>query len=77
MLQGEKLERCRELAYRELERVEDEEILTEWSASDDGASAISFDRDAVAPPREFRYGVPLRAITGEFEIPVELRPVRA
>jgi hypothetical protein len=77
MLQGEKLERCRELAYRELERVEDEEILTEEPAIDDGVSAANDGREAVAPPREFRYGVPVRAITSEFEIPIELRPVRA
>lgn len=78
MLQGEKLDRIRELAYRELEQVEDEEILSEAveSPGENGVDAAEVARP-LEIARERRHGVPLRAITSEFEIPGDLRPATA
>lgn len=60
MIQGERLDRIRDLAWRELERAEDEETL--------GASDTEFERP-IETARERRPSVGIRAITAEHEIP--------
>lgn len=60
MLQGERLDQIRDLAWRELELAEDEEVLSEVVAE----SARPLDLI-----RERRPSVPITAITAEHEVP--------
>lgn len=61
MLQGDRLDQIRDLAWRELELAEDEEVLSQQAG------------DAPRPVQMVRErrlnGRPLRAITAEHEIP--------
>jgi hypothetical protein len=59
MLKGERLDRIRDLAWRELELAEDEEIL----------GHVPDDLPPRGDWRERRPSVPIRAITAEHEIP--------
>lgn len=60
MLQGERLDQIRDLAWRELELAEDEEVLIEGSEL---ARQLEVTRERRPS------GTPLRAITAEHEIP--------
>jgi hypothetical protein len=55
------LDRVRELAYRELELAEDEEVLS------DGVQEMARPLEI---GRERRLSIPLRAITGEHEVEI-------
>lgn len=60
MLQGERLDQIRDLAWRELELAEEEEVLTEGT---EVARHLEVARERRPS------GMPLRAITAEHEIP--------